>query len=202
MEAEDEADIDGRVVAHKSLMDCSVSTIRLRRSPAFPGVSRSSIDKHKEHTEDRRTTDLKIIEQERPPCPTQLWPSPLWTGPYPKPAARTAKPNERRRTSSTVPHSSPAPLRAAHPSILTPTHPGDGTDHRAIPLFTEVTEHEPYRPMAQMHILSRIYGRILSSVVRKRICGPAGQTSGQGGNLPLIPWRQKTKQASMAVWRR
>ena len=39
-------------------------------------------------------------------------------------------------------------LRAAYPFILTPTHPGDGTDHRAIPLFTEVTEYEPYRPMA------------------------------------------------------
>ena len=175
MEAEDEADIDGRVVAHKSLMDCSVSTIRLRRSPAFPGASRSSINKHKEHTEDRRTTDLKIIEQERPPCPTQPWPSPQRTGPYPKLAAHTAKPGARRRTSSTVLPSSPAQedifdwsslvaragghrrlvlprrphlLRAAYPFILTPTHPGDGTDHRAIPLFTEVTEYEPYRPLA------------------------------------------------------
>ena len=123
MEAEDEADIDGRVVAHKSLMDCSVSTIRLRRSPAFPGASRSSINKHKEHTEDRRTTDLKIIEQERPPCPTQPWPSPQRTGPYPKSAAHTAKPNEHRRASSTVPPSSPAPTPRSVPLYPNPNPP-------------------------------------------------------------------------------
>ena len=52
---------------------------------------------------------LRIIERERPPCPTHLWPSPLRTGPYPKSAAHTAKPGARRRTSSTVPPSSPAP---------------------------------------------------------------------------------------------
>src|SRR5699024_10399228 len=49
----------------------------------------------------------------------------------------------------------PRLLRAAYPFILTPTHPGDGTDHRAIPLFTEVTEYEPYRPVAQRHVLPR-----------------------------------------------
>ena len=31
----------------------------------------------------------------------------------------------------------PRLLRAAYPSILIPIHPGDGTDHRAIPLFAE-----------------------------------------------------------------
>ena len=49
----------------------------------------------------------------------------------------------------------PRLLCTAYPSILTPTHPRDGTDHRAIPFFTEVTEHEPYRPMAQRYILPR-----------------------------------------------
>ena len=43
------------------------------------------------------------------PCPTQPWPSPQWTGPYPKLAAHTARLNEHRRTFSTVLPSSPAP---------------------------------------------------------------------------------------------
>ena len=44
-----------------------------------------------------RPIDLKIIEQEYP-CSTHPWPSLQQTGPYPKLAARTAKPNERRGT--------------------------------------------------------------------------------------------------------
>ena len=43
------------------------------------------------------------------PSSAQSWSSPPWIGPSPKPAAHTASPGARRRTSSAVPPSSPAP---------------------------------------------------------------------------------------------
>ena len=98
---------------------------------------------------------LRIIERERPPCPTQPWPSPQWTGPYPKLAAHTASQTSAGEHLRLFFPRRPRLLCAAYPSILTPTHPGDGTDHRAFPFFTEVTEHEPYRPVAQRHVLPR-----------------------------------------------
>ena len=57
------------------------------------------------------------------PSSAQSWSSPPWIGPSPKPAAHTASPGARRRTSSAVPPSSPTPTPRRvplHPNLNPP----------------------------------------------------------------------------------